>query len=141
MRPCASRGRRSAAVDGGCAQPVSATSAEQRTRIRSNDRVYPARPVRVVCAAAVAASLLFLIPIRAQERPEAAEPATIVAQLDVDGVREPLPVTQGTAGPLFLLEPIVARLGARLDVVPLERSYRLRIAETDVVLGPSTQAM
>ena len=109
--------------------------------VRAPTRVYPARPVRVVCAAAVAASLLLSLSIRAQERPVAAEPATFMAQLDVDGVREPLPVTQGTAGPLFLLQPIVARLGATLDVVPLEQSHRLRIAETDVVLGPSTQAM
>ena len=118
---------------------IAGTSPHRRERSRTGC-ILP-RPVRFVCAAAVAASLLLLIPIRAQERPEAAEPATFMAQLDVDGVREPLPATQGTAGPLFLLEPIVARLGARLDIVPLERSYRLRIAETDVVLGPSTQAM
>jgi N-acetylmuramoyl-L-alanine amidase len=99
--------------------------------------------VRIACAVALAASasILSFLPIGAQERPAAAEPATFMAQLDVDGVREPLPATLGTAGPLFLLQPIVARLGASLDVVPLERSYRLRIAETDVVLGPSTQAM
>ncbi len=103
--------------------------------------MYPARPVRIAVAAATAASLLLSLPIRAQERLAAAEPATFMAQLDVDGAREPLPATQGTAGPLFLLQPIVARLGARLDVIPLEQSHRLRIGETDVVLGPSTLAM
>jgi N-acetylmuramoyl-L-alanine amidase len=89
----------------------------------------------------VAALLWFSLPIRAQERTQAAEPATFMAQLDVDGEREPLPATQGTTGPLFLLEPIVARLGSRLDVVPLEQSHRLRIGDTDVVLGPGTIAM
>jgi N-acetylmuramoyl-L-alanine amidase len=90
--------------------------------------------------AALVAALLLPLPTRAQERLEA-EPSTFVAQLDVDGEREPLPATTGTAGPLFLLKPFLDRFGVDPAVVQLEQSHRLRIAGTDVVLGPGTMAM
>jgi len=91
--------------------------------------------------AALAAGLLLPLPSPAQERPQA-EPPSVVAQLSVDGDRVPLPVTQGTAGPLFLLGPILLRLGGDgLVVVPIDHSHRFRLAQVDVVLGPGTDVM
>jgi N-acetylmuramoyl-L-alanine amidase len=90
--------------------------------------------------AALLVALLFPLPTPSQERPDA-EPSTFVVELDFDGEREPLPATSGPVGPLFLLDPLAKRLGGTLTVVPIEQSHRLKVGDTEVVLGPASVAM
>ncbi|HVR30979.1 MAG TPA: N-acetylmuramoyl-L-alanine amidase [Thermoanaerobaculia bacterium] len=85
-------------------------------------------------------ALLLAVPAPAQERPEAA-PATSLAQLEIDGRREPLPMANGPYGPLFLLKPILVRLGVDHLLVPVDRSHRVTAGGIDVVLGPNAYAM
>ncbi|MEE2776225.1 MAG: N-acetylmuramoyl-L-alanine amidase [Acidobacteriota bacterium] len=65
-----------------------------------------------------------------------AELPSQTATLAIGGARSPLPISPGFAGPLFLLQPIVDRLGGDLVIGPLQESHQLRIAETDILFGP-----
>ena len=86
------------------------------------------------------AAVLLVLPVLGQEEPKAELPSS-TATLAVEDARSPLPISPGFAGPLFLLHPIVERLGGELTVGPMEESHRLKIAETDVFFGPGSGSM
>lgn len=81
-----------------------------------------------------------MIPVLGQDAPKAELPS-FTATLAIGDARSPLPVSPGFAGPLFLLQPIVDRLGGELHVGPSEESHRLRISGTEVLLGPGSGSM
>jgi N-acetylmuramoyl-L-alanine amidase len=96
--------------------------------------------VRIAFAAVAVGLLLPAVHTPAQERTPA-EPSTFVAELELDGKREPLYASSGLAGPLFLLGPLLERLGVLHVVVPLDQSHRISVGGVDVVLGPNTASM
>ncbi len=108
------------------------------------------RPVKRRLYLRLFAGLLLLVSglIRAQEDPTAADPEAAVAltgsgtgSLVVSGTATPLPFATTTSGLLVELEPIVSRLGGRLEVGPLRQSYSLAIGETLLVLVPGSPAI
>ena len=94
------------------------------------------RPVKRRLSLRLFTGLLLLVsgPLRAQEDPAEADPSAAVVltgsgtgSLVVSGTATPLPFATTAAGLLVELEPIVSRLGGRLDVGPLRQSYSLAI--------------
>ena len=84
----------------------------------------------------------------AQEDPTEADPAAAViltgsgtGNLVVSEVATPLAFATTVSGLLVELEPIVGRLGGRLEVGPLRQSYNLAIGETLLVLVPGSPAL
>ena len=103
------------------------------------------RPVKLRLSFRLFAGLLLLVSgvAAAQEDPTEAEAAAAVvltgsgtANLVVGGAATPLAFGTTAAGLLVELEPIVARLGGRLDVGPLRQSYSLAIGESQLGLVP-----
>ncbi len=108
------------------------------------------RPVKLRLFPHLFAGLLLLAPgvLAAQEDPTeaAAAPAVVLSgsgtgSLMVSGTATPLAFGTTAAGLLVELEPIVGRLGGRLDVGPLRQSYSLAIGETLLVLVPGSPAL
>lgn len=108
------------------------------------------RPVKLRLSFRLFAGLLLLVSgvAAAQEDPTEAEAAAAVvltgsgtANLVVGGAATPLAFGTTAAGLLVELEPIVARLGGRLDVGPLRQSYSLAIGESQLVLVPGSPAL
>lgn len=96
------------------------------------------------------AGLLLLLPgaLAAQEDPtEAAASATVVLTgsgtgvLAMSGASTPLDYGTTASGLLVDFEPIVARLGGRLEVGPLRQSFSLAIGEASFVLVPGSPAL
>jgi N-acetylmuramoyl-L-alanine amidase len=84
----------------------------------------------------------------AQEDPAEAEaaPAVILTRfgtgsLVVSGSASPMYFGSTVTGLLVELEPIVSRLGGRLEIGPLRQSYRLAIGESTLVLVPGSPAI
>ena len=73
--------------------------------------------------------------------PSVAELPSFGATLLIGNEQVPIAFSPGLSGPLFLLQPIVDRLGGQLQVGPLNESHRLLIADTEVLLGPGAGAM
>ncbi len=108
------------------------------------------RPVKLRLFPHLFAGLLLFAPgvLAAQEDPTeaAAAPAVVLSgsgtgSLMVSGTATPLAFGTTAAGLLVELEPIVGRLGGRLDVGPLRQSYSLAIGETLLVLVPGSPAL
>ena len=108
------------------------------------------RPVNRRLSFRLFAGLLLLVSaaLRAQEDPTEADPAAAVVltgsgtgSLEVSGAATPLAFGTTASGLLVELEPIVQRLGGRLDVGPLRQSYSLAIGETQLVLVPGSPAL
>ena len=107
------------------------------------------RPVKLRLFSHLFAGLLLLAPgvLAAQEDPtEAAAVAVVLTgsgtgNLMVSGAATPLAFGTTVAGLLVELEPIVGRLGGRLEVGPLRQSYSLAIGETLLVLVPGSPAL
>ncbi|HEX9940829.1 MAG TPA: N-acetylmuramoyl-L-alanine amidase [Thermoanaerobaculia bacterium] len=75
------------------------------------------------------------------ERPQpppvpAAPPAGSRASVTLEGREIPVPVTINPSGPMFGLSPLVEALGGKLTSDVSGESVTLRVADTDVVLGP-----
>ena len=92
--------------------------------------------------------LLFPGALFAQEDPADVDPAFVVAltgsgtgNLEVSGAATPLAFGTTASGLLVELEPIVSRLGGRLEVGPLRQSYNLAIGETVLVVVPGSPAI
>ncbi|MEO7794220.1 MAG: N-acetylmuramoyl-L-alanine amidase [Thermoanaerobaculia bacterium] len=84
----------------------------------------------------------------AQEDPTEADPAAAVVLLGsgtgnllVGGTSAPLVYGTTASGLLVELEPIVGRLGGRLEVGPLRQSYSLAIGEIRLVMVPGSSAL
>jgi N-acetylmuramoyl-L-alanine amidase len=108
------------------------------------------RPVNRRLSFRLFAGLLLLVSaaLRAQEDPTEADPAAAVVltgsgtgSLEVSGAATPLAFGTTASGLLVELEPIVQRLGGRLDVGPLRQSYSLALGETQLVLVPGSPAL
>jgi N-acetylmuramoyl-L-alanine amidase len=108
------------------------------------------RPVNRRLTFRLFAGLLLLVSgaLRAQEDPTEADPAAAVVltgsgtgSLLVGGAPTPLAFATTATAVLVELEPIVARLGGRLDVGPLRQSYSLVIGESQLVLVPGSPAL
>jgi N-acetylmuramoyl-L-alanine amidase len=96
------------------------------------------------------AGLLLLVSgsLRAQEDPTETDPADAVVltasgtgTLVVSGSSTSLAFGTTDSGLLVELEPIVNRLGGRLEVGPLRQSYTLAIGETQFVVVPGSPAL
>lgn len=86
--------------------------------------------------------------VAAQEDPTEADPADKIVLLGsgtgsvvMGGAATPIAFAVTARGLLVELEPIVGRLGGRLDVGPLRQSYGLAIGETLLVLVPGSSAL
>lgn len=108
------------------------------------------RPVKRHLSPRLFAGLLLLASgvLPAQEDPSEADAGVPViltgsgtGNLVVSGASTPLLFATTAAGLLVELEPVVSRLGGRLDVGPLRQSYSLAIGETLLVLVPGSPAM
>lgn len=107
------------------------------------------RPVKLRLSPNLFAGLLLLVSgvLAAQEDPTEAAAAAVVltgsgtGNLMVSGAATPLAFGTTATGLLVELEPIVGRLGGRLDVGPLRQSYSLAIGETLLVLVPGSPAL
>ncbi len=108
------------------------------------------RPVKRRLSLRLLAGLLLLVsgPLLAQEDPTEKDPAAAVVltgsgtgSLVVSGSATPLAFGTTATGLLVELEPIVSRLGGRLDVGPLRQSYSLAIGETQLVVVPGSPAI
>jgi N-acetylmuramoyl-L-alanine amidase len=91
-------------------------------------------------AVAVFAAICLAAPLSAQDPPLVDLPSTL-ATMELEGQPSPLPLSPGLAGPLFLLQPLVDRLGGELLVGPLQESHRLRLAEAEVLFGATSGTM
>lgn len=108
------------------------------------------RPVKRRLSPRLFAGLLLLASgvLPAQEDPSEADAGVPViltgsgtGNLVVSGASTPLLFATTAAGLLVELEPVVSRLGGRLDVGPLRQSYSLAIGDTLLVLVPGSPAM
>lgn len=108
------------------------------------------RPVKLRLPLRLVAGLLLLAsgPLSAQEDPTEVDPAALVVltgsgtgSLVVSGSATPLVFGTTATGLLVELEPIVQRLGGRLEVGPLRQSYNLVIGETQLVVVPGSPAI
>lgn len=63
------------------------------------------------------------------------------ATLDIVGERLLAPYDVTAVGPLFPLQPIVARLGGVLDVGPLQQKHSLTLGETTALFGPGVSTL
>lgn len=108
------------------------------------------RPVNRRLFPPLFAGLLLLVSgaLAAQEDPAEAEPVAKVALLGsgtgnlvMGGAATPIAFGVTAGGLLVELEPIVGRLGGRLDVGPLRQSYGLALGETLLVLVPGSPAL
>ena len=86
------------------------------------------------------AAVLLVVPVLGQV-PEVAELPSSTATLAVGRSRSPLPVSPGLQGPLFLLQPIVDRIGGELYVGPTDESHRLVLPGTEALFGPGSGTM
>jgi N-acetylmuramoyl-L-alanine amidase len=117
---------------------------ESRPRLRTEWRRLPG-------ALLFAAALLLVVPppLAAQEAPpdDAEEPAVALTARGsasfAAGVSDPIaiPFAETAAGPLFALEPIVARLGGHLETGPLGASYTLTLGAASLLLAPGSVAL
>ena len=104
--------------------------------------------MRAALAAAGLAALLALPPAAAQEDPQQpGEPVPVVLVASgsatlatLPGATLPIRWAETAQGPLFALDPLVARLGGRLDVGALGESYTLAIGEATFLLAPGSPA-
>ncbi len=108
------------------------------------------RPVKRHLSPSLFAGLLLLATgvLPAQEDPsevDAVAPVVLTGSgtgnLVVSGTSTPLLFGTTAAGLLIELEPVVSRLGGRLEVGPLRQSYSLAIGETTLVLVPGSPAL
>ena len=108
------------------------------------------RPVKPRLSPRLCAGLLLLFSgaLAAQEDPAEADPAAAVvltgsgtANLTLSGTATPLAFGTTATGLLVELEPIVNRLGGRLEVGPLRQSYSLAIGEALLVVVPGSPAL
>ena len=109
------------------------------------------RPVKRRLSARFFAGLLLLLSVgvlSAQEDPGETTPAYEVVltgsgtgSLLVSGNATPLAFGTTASGPLVDFEPIVDRLGGRLEVGPLRQSYTLVIGEIQQVIVPGSPAI
>ncbi|MEO8277363.1 MAG: N-acetylmuramoyl-L-alanine amidase [Thermoanaerobaculia bacterium] len=86
--------------------------------------------------------------LAAQEDPSEAQATAAVVltssgtgNLTLSGSASPIAFGTTAQGLLVELEPVVLRLGGRLEVGPLRQSYTLAIGETNLVLVPGSPAM
>jgi len=108
------------------------------------------RPVKRRLSPRLFAGLLLLVSsvLPAQEDPSEADAVATVlltrsgtGNLVVSGTSTPLAFGTTASGLLIELEPVVSRLGGRLEVGPLRQSYSLAIGETTLVLVPGSPVM
>ena len=108
------------------------------------------RPVKRRLSLPLFVGLLLVISgvLSGQEEPsEAAAGVAVVltrsgsANLVVSGVSTPLLFGATASGLLVELEPVVGRLGGRLEVGPLRQSYSLAIGESTFILVPGSPAI
>jgi N-acetylmuramoyl-L-alanine amidase len=64
-----------------------------------------------------------------------------LVELAVGQRRAPIGFSRTTAGPLFALQPMVARLGGELELGPLGQSHTLRLDEAEFHFGPDSPAL
>ncbi len=77
--------------------------------------------------------------VGAQEDLEAPVPLPVGrATVELDGATLPVEISIAPTGPLFALDPLVARLGGTLSVGPLGRSHTLTVDDIAAVFGPGT---
>jgi N-acetylmuramoyl-L-alanine amidase len=104
--------------------------------------------MRAALAAAGLAALLALAPAAAQEEPPQpgeAAPVVLVASGTATLATPPaapLPIrwAETAQGPLFALDPLVARLGGRVETGALGESYTLSIGQASMLLAPGSAA-
>ena len=100
-------------------------------------------------ALALALAISIVLPLaaaRAQELPPEQEPTVALVGSGVGALvsgesETALPFGLTAAGPIVELDPIVTRLGGRLEVGPLGQSYTLSIGEASFVLVPGSAAL
>lgn len=102
---------------------------------------------RRLIALVASCALLFAAATHAQETPPEEQPAALallgsgIGGLATSTGTLPLPYGLTTAGPLLELQPIVARLGGRLETGPLGQSYTLAIGDSSFVLVPGSATL
>lgn len=104
--------------------------------------------MRAALAAAGLAALLFQPPAAAQEEPaQPGEPAPVVLLASGTATlatppSAPLPIrfAETPQGPLFALDPLVARLGGRVEIGALAESYTLSLGQASMLLAPGSAA-
>ena len=64
-----------------------------------------------------------------------------LADLDAGGRRAPIGYSRTIAGPLFALQPLVARLGGELELGPLGQGHTLKLDEAEFRFGPGSPAL
>ncbi len=64
-----------------------------------------------------------------------------LVQLEVGRQRAPIGYSLTVVGPLFALQPMVARLGGALELGPLGQGHTLKLDETEFRFGPDSPAL
>jgi N-acetylmuramoyl-L-alanine amidase len=108
-----------------------------------------ARGIAVLLAVLALSAPFAVAPLAAQEAPpEPGEEAKVEVTARgsasfTAGVADPIPLSfvETAAGPLFALEPVVARLGGRLETGPLGASYTLTLGATSLLVAPGSAAI
>ena len=85
-----------------------------------------------------------LLPAPAVSEEEAAGPAMVEAglvELAFGQRRAPINYSRTVLGPLFALQPLVARLGGELELGPLGQSHTLKLNDAEFRFGPDSPAL
>lgn len=64
-----------------------------------------------------------------------------LVELEVGRRRAPIDYSRTVVGPLFALQPLVARLGGELEIGPLGQGHTLRLGQVDFRFGPDSSAL
>ena len=64
-----------------------------------------------------------------------------LVELNVGGRRAPISYSRTVVGPLFALQPLVARLGGELELGPLGQGHTLKLDEAEFRFGPGSPAL
>lgn len=102
-----------------------------------NARLQPASALLIVALAG-------LVPAAGAVESEELGPPLVesgLIELAVGQQRAPIAYSLTTVGPLFPLQPLVARLGGELELGPLGQSHQLKLDEDEFRFGPDSPAL
>lgn len=97
-----------------------------------------------MCPVLLLALLLLLSPPSPAAEEEPAGPPLLrsgTATFEVGGERFLAPYDVTAAGPLFPLQPLVARLGGELEIGPLQQKHALTLGDTTALFGPGVATL
>ncbi len=104
-------------------------------------RAVTARPLLALPTLILASVLPTVAVTAATEEPALPVLESGMIELDLGRAQVPIGYSRTAVGPLFALQPLVARLGGELELGPLGQSHRLEIDGAVFLFGPDSAAL